>query len=86
MLVEKGRNTRQEDMEIIIFVGHVTCRVTLISTVPVWAKTEERGLSWGDCGFQTGCGLDTGCGLGTAAWRELVKRGREVMRTTLGKH
>jgi hypothetical protein len=49
----------------------VICIVILKSTVPVWAKTEERGLSWGEYGFQTGCGLET------AALREPVERGRE---------
>jgi hypothetical protein len=72
MLVEEGRrNTRQEDIRISIFVGHVICIVILKSTVPVWAKTEERDLSWGECG------LDPGCGLETAALREPIERGRE---------
>jgi hypothetical protein len=45
MLVEEGRGKRfhRRTWGIFIFVGHVICIVISKSTVPVWAKTEERG-------------------------------------------
>jgi len=56
MLVEEGRRRdfTEGHGEYLIFVGHVICIVISKSTVPVWAKTEERGYLGASAVFRLG--------------------------------